>query len=72
MDRQKNFFPLKKTDVFATIVFFGVSIFAFTPMVTNTMWNGINGCSWLLSALVLCVPFYNIIAAYMTTKKSEQ
>ncbi len=70
MQSKKRFFPMRTTDVFATIVFFGVSIFAFTPMVTNAMWNGINCCSWLLSVLVLCVPFYNIIVAYATQKKS--
>ena len=70
--KKSGFFPIGKSNGFAAIVFFIVSILAFFPFVYQTMWNGLSINVWLLSALALLIPVYNIIADNVINNSKKQ
>lgn len=66
--KKTGFIPIRKSHLFAAIVFFTVSILAFFPFVYNVKWNGLSMNVWILSTLTLLIPIYNIIADKINNK----
>lgn len=60
--KKSGFIPMGKSNAFAAIIFFVVTILAFFPFVYNVKWNGLSMNVWVLCAITLLIPIYNIIA----------
>lgn len=69
--KKSGFILMGKSNAFAAIIFFVVTILAFFPFVYNVKWNGLSMNVWILCVITLLIPIYNIIADKVNDKSEK-
>lgn len=72
MIKTTGFFKMEPRDFAAAIIFVVLSLIFFLPFATQNQWAGLAISCWLLSALALAIPVYNIIVAYGASKEENK
>jgi hypothetical protein len=58
-------FHLDAVYLVSGVVFVVVSALMFIEPIRTTYWGGLSATMWMLSVIALCIPIFNIIAAFI-------